>query len=144
MGVSRERIIHYYLTKENTDSNIFIDFMKDLNKKLTDDERKNSIIIMDNLASHLTKELFEFYYANKLKVLFNVLYLSKFNMIEMCFRAIKNKTYKTIYKNITELKNELKILIEGDYLENLLNKLFIETLNNYLNYISENIKLNLN
>ena len=60
MAVSGERIIHYYLTKENTDSNIFYNFMKDLNKKLTDDERKKSIIIMDNLPSHLTKEFFEF------------------------------------------------------------------------------------
>ena len=65
-------------------------------------------------------------------------------MIETFFRALKNKTYKTIYKNISELKKELKTLIEGDYLVNLLNKLFIETLNNYLNYISENIKQNLN
>ena len=118
--------------------------MKDSNKNLTDDEKKNSIVIMDNLLSHLAKELFEFYYANKLKSLFNAPYLSKFNMIEVCFRVLKNKTYKTIYKNITELKIELKILIEGDYLINFLNKLFIETLNNYLNYISNNIKLNLN
>ena len=37
---------------------------------------KNSIIIMDNMSSHLTSELFENYNKYKLKVLFNVPYKS--------------------------------------------------------------------
>ena len=143
MAVNNDRIIHYHLTNENTNSDNFLNFMNELYQNLNQNEKENSIFIMDNLTSHLTKPLFEFYYKKKLKVLFNVPYLSKFNMIEICFRTLKNITYKKIFANISELKNEIKNIIKGDYLNSLLNKLYKETLNNYINYINDNINLNL-
>ena len=113
-------------------------------EKLSDDDKKITVLIMDNLSSHLTKELFEFYYQKKMKVVFNVPYLSKFNMIELCFRAIKNKTYKKLFKNKKELQNEIQLYIENDYLKNILPKFYREKLNNYLDYINNNLTINLN
>lgn len=144
MAVSKDRIIHYKLTNETTNSNLFLNFMNELYNNLSEEEKTNSIIIMDNLSSHLTKDLYNFYFEKKLKILFNVPYLSKFNMIEICFRALKNITYKSIYKNDSALKKGLNDLVKGNYLKNLLNKFYRETLNNYLNYINDNIKFNLN
>lgn len=65
-------------------------------------------------------------------------------MIEYCFRSLKNITYKKKYRNINELKNDINILINDDYLERQLIKLFKETLENYLYYINEYKFINLN
>ena len=65
-------------------------------------------------------------------------------MIEICFRALKNKIYNKLYKNINQVKKELKILIEGDYLKNILFKLYKETLIKYLDFINDNLVINLN
>lgn len=144
MAVNRNKIIHYEITDSNTTSNIFLNFLKSMMEKLSDDDKKITVLIMDNLSSHLTKELFEFYYQKKMKVVFNVPYLSKFNMIELCFRAIKNKTYKKLFKNKKELQNEIQLYIENDYLKNILPKFYREKLNNYLDYINNNLTINLN
>lgn len=79
-----------------------------------------------------------------MKVVFNVPYLSKFNMIELCFRALKNKIYKNLHNNINDIKKEIKEYIEGKYLRDLLGKLYKETLNKYLNFIDNNFIINLN
>lgn len=63
---------------------------------------------MGNLSSHLTLELFQFYFNNDLKVLFTIPYKSTFNMIEKVFRHIKNNTYKKIYGNKKELLRRYK------------------------------------
>ena len=144
MGVDMDEIIHYEIIDQNIDSITFLNFMKTLVSKLDEERLKNTIIIMDNFSSHLTKDLFEFYNEKKLKILFNTPYLSKFNMIELCFRELKNKIYKRLYKNIKEIKDTLKDLIEGDYLKGILYKLYKETLIKYLDYINNNITINLN
>ena len=59
---------------------------------MDEEERYNSLIIMDNMSSHLSSELFEAYNKLKMKILFNVPYNSMWNMIELVFRYIKNKT----------------------------------------------------
>ena len=144
MGVSKEKIIHYELTYENTNSTTFLNFMKNLYDKLNEEEQKKTIFILDNLPAHLTGELFEYYNQKRIKILFNTPYLSKFNMIEYCFRSLKNITYKKNYRNINELKNDINILIGDGYLEKQLIKLFKETLENYLYYINEYKFINLN
>ena len=144
MGVSKNKIIHYELTYENTNSTTFLNFMKNLYDKLNEEEQKKTIFILDNLPAHLTGELFEYYKKKGIKILFNTPYLSKFNMIEYCFRSLKNITYKKNYRNINELKIDINILINDGYLERHLIKLFKETLENYLNYINEYKFINLN
>ena len=77
---------------------------------------------MDNTICYNIKFIF-FYSEKKMKVLYNVQILNKFNIIEICFHVLKNKIYKNIYNNINEIKIELKKYIELDYLINLLDKL---------------------
>ena len=144
MGINKEKIIHYELTHENTNSKTFLNFMTNLYNKLTEEERKKAILVLDNLTAHLTGELFNFYKQKGIKTLFNTPYLSKFNMIEYCFRSLKNITYKKRYKNIKELKKDISILINDGYLERHLIKLYKETLENYLFYINDNKSINLN
>ena len=99
---------------------------------------------MNNCSCHQTPSLFKFYNDNKLKILFNVPYKFTFNMVENVFRLIKNITYKKLYQNIIELKNDLKIIIEGDNVVKSLNKLYKETLVIYKNYNDSNNFINLN
>lgn len=44
---------------------------------------------MDNLSSHKSSKLMEFYDKHKINVLFNTPYLSNFNAIELSFRNLK-------------------------------------------------------
>ena len=58
MGASAEKVVCYNLSY---DSNFFLIFMNQLVGKLSDEERKKSIIIMENLPAHLTGNLFQYY-----------------------------------------------------------------------------------
>jgi len=144
MAVSKHKIYHYTLTSENINNEVFKKYISDFAKKLDENEKKNSILIMDNMSSHLTNELFEIYYKNKLKVLFNVPYKSMWNMIELVFRQIKNITYKRLYKNIKHLENDIKDIIQSGIIENSLPSFYQETLIHYSNFINEYKNYNLN
>ena len=52
LAIGVDKVIHYFLTKENTNSEIFLEFMKGLSKKLKLDQTNKYILIMDNLPSH--------------------------------------------------------------------------------------------
>lgn len=136
MAVSSNTINHFKINDSSTTSLEFKEFMKELISKLTAYEKSNSLFVFDNLTSHLTDEMFQFYYENKLKVLLNVPYQSKFNMIELAFREIKNITYKRLYSDIVNLKKDVKKIIISDMLRNSLGKLFRETLVVYKKYIN--------
>ena len=99
---------------------------------------------MDNLKAHLTLELFELYYNNNLKILFNIPYKSSFNMIEKVFRYIKNLTYKQIFSSQNKFVNKIIEIIESEKLKITLKKLFKETLNIYEDFIKSNSIKNLN
>ena len=136
--------MNYELNETNTNTVQFLKFMKNLTSNMSETEKKESVFIMDNLKCHYTLELFEFYYNNNLKILFNVPYNSMFNMIEIVFRYIKNITYKKIYSTKTELKNDLKIIIEGEGIQKSINNLYNETLNKYKDFLDNNISFDLN
>ena len=71
-------------------------------------------------------------------------YLSNFNMVENMFRLIKNQTYKKLYDKIEELKYDIKSILNDNKTKLSLNKLFIETLEVYIQFIEKNDKINLN
>ena len=52
LAIGVDKVIHYSLTQENTNSEIFLEFMKGLSKKLKLDQTNKYILIMDNLPSH--------------------------------------------------------------------------------------------
>ena len=55
---------------KNTDKTTFLDFMKELIKILNDKKIRPYVIILDNLSCHKTKELLDYYYENKIIVIF--------------------------------------------------------------------------
>lgn len=144
MAVSNNKIFHYMIIQENTDNKIFQKFMNQLIEKMTDEEKMQNFLVMDNLSCHLTSDLFSFYHDKKLKILLNVPYQSAWNMIELVFRLIKNHTYKRLYKNRDELENGIIKIIESGKIEETLNSLYAETLIHYLNFINKNKEIDLN
>ena len=143
IGVSQDKVFHYVLNEYNTNSKAFKEFILGMINKMTDEEKLNHILILDNCTSHLTMEIFDLFYKYKLKVLFCIPYLSKFNMVENVFRFIKNYTYKRLYKNVVSLGNDIKDIINNNVNKNLLNKLFKEVLIEYQKFINEKIDINL-
>ena len=65
MAVSNKKIYHYILTYENVNDKIFKTFITELAENMDDNEKNDNIIIMDNMTSHLTGDMFETY--NKYK-----------------------------------------------------------------------------
>ena len=101
-------------------------------------------IILDNLACHKTKELFDYYLENKINIIFNAPYISKFNAIEYSFRDLKKIIYSKIYGNEEEMINDVaKILVSDEFQKKLMNHCK-ETYINYLNVYKEEKYLNLN
>jgi transposase len=144
MGVSSERVLHYNITTTNTTSKTFKKFMEELLKKMTKEEKKRSLFIMDNCSCHLTAELFQLYHTNNLKILFNIPYMSNFNLIENVFRILKNNTYKKLFKSYKGLMKDLPKIINDKINEEVLKKLYKNVLLEYYNYILKNKSNNLN
>ena len=65
----------------------------------------NKEIIMDNYSSYKTEKLMKFYADNKINILFNAPYLSKFNPVELAFRNLK----RNLYTNTKFLKIWLRL-----------------------------------
>ena len=144
MAVGYDKIYYYQLIRKNINTEIFLNFMDNMVGNMSLEEKKNSLIILDNLSVHLTIDLFKFYNEKGLKVLFNVPYKSNWNMIELVFRLIKNLTYKNIYQNINSLEKDILEIIKSGKIENSLKNLYKETLSNYDCFINDNKDLNLN
>lgn len=65
-------------------------------------------------------------------------------MIEICFRYIKNITYKKIYSNKNALLNDIINILDGEDINKSMNKLYKETLNVYKAFLNNYINFNLN
>ena len=144
MAVSPYKTIYFEIKKNNTNSEEFKKFFENMLSKLSDKEKDESVFILDNLSSHATPEMFEYYSSKKLKVLFGVPYFSELNMIEFCFRGIKNILYKNIFSSITEVEEKTKnIILDKDFVSSY-QFFFKETLNNYSNFLYKHKLINLN
>ena len=110
LAIGVDKVIHYYLTQENTNSEIFLEFMKELVKKLKLDQTNKYILIMDNLSSHKKGNVIKFFVDEKLNVLFNAPYAPYsifFNSVELIFRSIKKRTYSKLYQSLEEVKKDI-------------------------------------
>ena len=138
MAVSPYKTVYFEITNKNTNSNVFKDFFENMLNKLSNEEKTRSVFILDNLSSHATLQMFDFYNSKKLKILFGVPYFSKLNMIELCFRGIKNILYKNLFSTIKDVEEKVKkIIMDNDFISSY-KFFFKETLNNYLNFINNN------
>ena len=144
MAINTKKILYHKITTENTDGKIFCEFLNEFIETLNDDEKNNSLIILDNYSSHLVSECFKIFNKYKLKVLYSVPYRSNFNQIELVFRSIKNITYKELFSSVENLKEKIEQIIKSEELNKTIQLLFKETLNNYINFIEEYKTFNLN
>lgn len=76
---------------------------------------------MDNLSSHKTQKLMNYYRDKKINVVFNSPYISIFNAVELIFRHIKRILYINLFNNIEEVEKKVdNILRESKLNETLL------------------------
>ena len=111
MAIDEEKIIYYEINKENIDEAVFLNFMVKLNHEIIEKKLNPCVIIMDNLSSHKTSNLIDFYIQNKINILFNTPYLSTFNAIELSFRNIKKFLYTKYFSSIEEVEEEVKNIL---------------------------------
>lgn len=144
MAVNQHGIIHFKINKENTDKHLFLEFMKELVKVINEKKIKPYLIILDNLSCHKTKELFDYYTENKINILFNAPYISKFNAIEYSFRDLKRIIYTKIYNNEDEMIIDVENILKSSDFQKKMNSNFKETYINYLNFYKKEKNFNLN
>ena len=144
MAINTEKVLFYKLTNVNTTGKEFVNFIKELLSNLEENEKKNSLFILDNCKAHLTVDCYKLFNQESLKVLYSVPYRSNFNMIEYVFRKIKNITYKNLYSSIEELKISLNQIINSNDFNKGIKLLFKETIMNYISFNNKNKNMNLN
>ena len=114
MGINIKGIIYYKITESNVNSNIFGEFIDNLIEKLTDTQKDNSLIILDNAKVHKTNEIINKYKEKNLKILTNIPYKSNYNGIEYCFGHFKNEYYRFILKDKIEQKSKIVEILNSD------------------------------
>lgn len=144
LAVSNKNVIHKKFLNGSVNSDIFLDFLKEMYNNFKKDEQEKLIIIMDNATYHLSNPIIDFFKTNKIKGLTICPYKSEFNMIELVFRFIKNIIYKNIYNNIKDLEIEVTQILNSQNLKNSLINLYRETLMQYLIFIQNHNYLDLN
>ena len=142
--VSNSKVIAKKFTKNPVDSKVFIEFLDDLVKELSEEEKRNTIIVMDNATFHISGDVVNFFKNNKLKGLTICPYRSSFNMIELTFRYVKNIIYKNVYSKLNDLQQDVIKILESRKLKMTLINLYKETLQKYKIFIDKNIDYNLN
>ena len=135
LAVSPKGFIYYNITSENTNSLTFKKFFEGLLKAVGEEKKKDTIFIMDNLPSHVSSTMKKFYMENKINVLTNIPYLLPFNMIELSFKKLKQKLYRKAYININDAIADAEVLLKIQEFKNSLLIQYIETLNEYKNFI---------
>ena len=136
-AVSLKEIINYKIVDSTVDSKSFCEFMTELSKKLTSEQKSKSLIIMDNASYHKTKEVIKVYLENKLKIITNIPYQSEFNGIEFFFGFFKNMYYKYLFKNKKEQLDKINELFQSKELSNNLESCYIQAFDKYIQYIKK-------
>ena len=127
MATTNKKIIKYILKEGSIKSSDFILFIDDLNKL-----NKNYSYLIDNASIHTNKKAKEFYKTNKINIIFNTPYQSKFNPIEMVFSLLRKKLNKRIVKAQKEIEEEI---------EQFIKEIKEETLKNIFNHSTKILKL---
>lgn len=144
LAVGKDFVSHYSITTENTNSNNFLIFLKELSEKLLLNKDKNYVFIMDNLICHKNDEVIKYLVNSRLCTIFNAPYCSMFNAVELAFRAIKRKIYANLYNSIEDVKNEINNYLKNENISLTLVANYCETLEQYLLYLENNKSVNLN
>ena len=138
MAINIKGIIYYKITENNVNTSIFNEFIDNLCLKLTDTQKRNSLIIFDNATCHKAKEIIDNCKNKNLKILTNIPYKSNYNGIEFCFAFFKNEYYKYILQDKKEQKSKIIEILESDNMKENSESFYLQVYENYL----KNIKLN--
>lgn len=104
-AVSNRKVINTKIIKGSVNSEIFIDFIKEVINKIKD----NNVLFMDNARIHHSKIFTEYMKTVKNKILYNVPYCSELNPIEMVFSKVKSIVHKKDNnENSQKLQNNIK------------------------------------
>jgi transposase len=103
LGVSGKKIIGYSLVNGSSNNLIFENFLKEqILPKV-----KNSVILMDNVSFHHSKNVVNCINSTSNKILYNVPYNPETNPIEFVFSIIKNFVRKTEPSSIINLEKSI-------------------------------------
>jgi len=113
MAIDKNQIIYgQYYFNETIATEEFIDFLEELLKRLSEEEKQ-------------------------LKFLFNIPYNSKFNCIEYAFHLMKIEINNSMIRTISDLKNKIIYLIDDEKINSNMRKIYGYTLEKYLHFYSE-------
>ena len=125
-AVSNKKVVHYIVIKGSVNSEIFKQFIKELNVKLN----VNSYFLLDNARIHHSKIVKEYMKTINHKLIFNAPYCPEYNPIEKVFSKVKNLVrMKSNNKDPNKLKKNIRVA---------LNKL---TKNNLHNYFKKSLEV---
>ena len=107
-AVSNKKVVHYIVVKGSVNSEIFKQFIKDLNTKITN----NSYFLLDNARIHHSKIVKEYIEKTTHKLIFNAPYCPEYNPIEKVFSKVKNLVrMKSNNKDPNKLKKNIQVAL---------------------------------
>jgi len=136
-AIGLKEIIYYKIVESSVDSKEFSEFMIELSKRLNEEQKRKSLIVLDNASYHKTKEVIKVYHENKLKIITNIPYQSEFNGIEFFFGFFKNMYYKYIFTNKKEQLEKIIELFQSKELSENLESCYIQAFDKYIQYIEK-------
>lgn len=143
MAVDDKNVIYYEISDESTTEKTFINFIKNLIKTLKEKYEGKFIIVLDNLSSHKTPLVKQFFIENNINIVFNSPYHSEWNSIELAFRSLKRKYYQILFETKEEQVNYIKSFLENKDFSKTIEFNFCETLKSYKKFILDNRDINL-
>lgn len=130
LAINCNKIIHKRIIKGSSNGEIFLEFIKDLVKKLQ--TRNNNYILLDNARIHHYKKVKEFINTkSKINFIYNVPYTPETNPIERVFNDIKKNLRNRKINNhnlIDEIQKSLFIINKNNNFEAYYNKSLIDEL----------------
>ena len=135
MATTNKKILKYVLVEGSIRTDIYIQFITDLNNL-----NRNYTYLIDNASIHCNKKTKLFYKTNKINIVFNAPYQSKFNPIEMVFSLLRKKINKKVVKSELEIRECVDTFIR-EIDKNVLRNIFNHSTKILKAYIESNKKI---
>ena len=130
LAISCKKIIHKKIIKGSANGEIFLEFIKELVKKLR--TKHNNYILLDNARIHHYKKVKEFINTKpNIDCIYNIPYTPETNPIERVFNDVKqNLKNKAInnYNFVDEIQKSLRVINKNNKFEEYFNKSLIDEL----------------
>ncbi len=114
LATTTKGVLHFHIKRENINSILFYDFIKETIDKLED---KNYVFVFDNICFHHNKKMLNLIITNGHKYIFAPPYSPNNNPVESIFSIIKNKYNKIKYTNKNKVEKKIYDIIQEVILE---------------------------